>query len=142
MEIKGTTILDEGADRYQIYVEAPNNPTIDFYIDTFRVTTFNIDDVDKSGLYFDFEDGDLNGWQARNGTDPIQVTNLENHTPDGKYSLLTEPSEQYQGPLLNIEGKMAPGHIYDFSVSGENESRYRADPDPYEPATRTEWALS
>lgn len=116
VEIKGTTILDEGADRYQIYVEAPDDPTIDFYIDTFRVTTFNIDDVDKSGLYFDFEDGDLNGWQARNGTDPIQVTDAENHTPDGKYSLLTEPSEQYQGPLLNIEGKMAPGHIYDFSV--------------------------
>ena len=114
---KFSQLVPDDLVEFLIWLEPNDDNAADIYIDEVLIVEMgDVDDVDKSGLYFDFEDRDLNGWVARNGTDAIEVTDEANHTEGGSYSLLTEASEQYQGPLLDIEGKMAPGHIYDLSV--------------------------
>lgn len=71
---------------------------------------------DQSGVTADFETDGLQGWVARNGSDPIEVTTADNHTAGGSKSLLTAASEQYQGPLLNVLGKMQKNSKYRLSA--------------------------
>lgn len=63
----------------------------------------------------DFEDGQ-GAWVRRNGDGNISVTQADNHTPGGSKSLLTTVSQQYDGPLLDVLGKMEKGHKYSLSA--------------------------
>lgn len=103
-----------------------NTLTSDIYIDEVLIVEVTPPadeepgDVDKSGLFDDFESG-IGNWVRRFApgearTDGIEVTTEDNHTPNGKQSLKTTAERQYDGPLLDLQGKLARGHQYEFSV--------------------------
>ncbi|REJ15397.1 MAG: 1,4-beta-xylanase [Paenibacillaceae bacterium] len=97
-----------------------NTLTSDIYIDEVLivdVTSGGEDpgDVDKSGIFDDFESG-IGNWVRRFGAGGIEVTQEDNHTEGGKHSLKTTASAQYDGPLLDVRGKMARGHQYELSA--------------------------
>ena len=84
-----------------------NALTSDMYIDEVLVVDVTPGD--------DFENG-IGGWVRRFGPDGIGVTTEDNHTEGGKQSLKTTASAQYDGPLLDVRGKMHRGHQYELSA--------------------------
>lgn len=65
----------------------------------------------------DFEDGTQGGFEARGDTEVLEVTDEANHTEDGSYSLkVTERSEDWHGPSLNVEQYIDVGQEYNVSV--------------------------
>lgn len=50
--------------------------------------------VDETGISADFENG-LDGFKARNGRETVVLSQDDNHTPDGKQSLLVTTTTQY-----------------------------------------------
>lgn len=100
-----------------------NTLTSDLYIDEVLIV-----DVTSSGtepepgepdpsviLHEDFEDG-IGGWVRRFGDGGIEVTQEDNHTEGGSQSLRTTASAQYDGPLLDVSGKMERNHRYELSA--------------------------
>ncbi|MFC4098954.1 endo-1,4-beta-xylanase [Paenibacillus xanthanilyticus] len=117
--------MPSGTKEALIWVEAADGTTssADLYIDEVLIVDVTPGSGggqpgggDQSGVAADFETGGLQGWGARNGTDPIEVSSADNHTAGGSKSLLTAASEQYQGPLLNVLGKMQKNSKYRLST--------------------------
>lgn len=104
-----------------IYVEPSGNTlTSDIYIDEVVITDVTPDQtepevVDKTGIVADFEN-DLDGFKARNGRETVVLSQNDNHTPDGKQSLLVTTTTQYDAALVDATGKMAKNHEYELSV--------------------------
>ncbi|MBE7681481.1 endo-1,4-beta-xylanase [Paenibacillus sp. P13VS] len=71
--------------------------------------------VDKTGITADFESG-LDGFKARNGRETVVLSQEDNHTPDGKQSLLVTTTAQYDAALVDAAGKMAKNHEYELSA--------------------------
>ncbi|NUU78175.1 endo-1,4-beta-xylanase [Paenibacillus xylanilyticus] len=71
--------------------------------------------VDKTGITADFESG-LDGFKARNGRETVVLSQEDNHTPDGKQSLLVTTTAQYDAALVDATGKMAKNHEYELSA--------------------------
>ncbi|MEO2205552.1 endo-1,4-beta-xylanase [Paenibacillus pabuli] len=71
--------------------------------------------VDKTGITADFESG-LDGFKARNGRETVVLSQGDNHTPDGKQSLLVTTTTQYDAALVDATGKMAKNHEYELSA--------------------------
>jgi len=98
-----------------------NTLTSDIYIDEVRVVDVtpgggtDPGNVDTSGIRDDFEGG-IGNWVRRFGQGDIEVTQEDNHTEGGKQSLKTTASAQYDGPLLDLKGKLARGHQYEISA--------------------------
>nr|WP_154892997.1 endo-1,4-beta-xylanase [Paenibacillus xylanexedens] len=104
-----------------IYVE-PSNNTLksDIYIDEVIITDVTPGEtapeiVDKTGITADFESG-LDGFKARNGRETVDLSQDDNHTPDGKQSLLVTTKAQYDAALVDAAGKMAKNHEYELSA--------------------------
>ncbi|MFB9328840.1 endo-1,4-beta-xylanase [Paenibacillus aurantiacus] len=117
--------MPSGTKEALIWVEAGDGTTssADLYIDEVLIVDVTPDSGgeqpgggDQSGLSADFETNGLQGWVARNGADPIEVSAADNHTAGGSKSLLTAASGQYQGPLLNVLGKMQKNGKYRLSA--------------------------
>lgn len=90
-----------------LYAES-DNENVQFYLDDITITMV----APPVHLLHDFEDGELGDWVRRNGDGDIAITTEDNNTPDGQYSLKTTVSEQYDGALLDVAGKMEKGHQY------------------------------
>ncbi|EFM08887.1 Endo-1,4-beta-xylanase [Paenibacillus curdlanolyticus YK9] len=107
----------------RIWLESVSSSTSksDIYIDEVMIkdvtpnTTPDPGNVDQSGMLSDFESGQ-GAWVRRNGTGNIGVTTADNHTTSGVQSLLTTVSQQYDGPLLDVMGKMHKGYKYSLSA--------------------------
>ncbi|MEV5025397.1 endo-1,4-beta-xylanase [Paenibacillus sp. LPE1-1-1.1] len=107
----------------RIWVESvtDSTSTADIYIDEVVIkdvtpeTIPDEEDVDQSGVQADFEDGQ-GAWVRRSGSGNISVSTADNHSPGGSKSLLTTVSQQYDGPLLSVLGKMHKGHKYNLSA--------------------------
>lgn len=123
--IQGQLKADERATKYQVYVQSTDHATVDYYIDTFAVKLVSLPEVlppgesegdkDQSGVISDFETGQEE-WVRRFGEGQISTSSEENHTTGGSKSLLTTVSQQYDGPLLSVLGKMHKGDKYNLSA--------------------------
>lgn len=104
-----------------IYVEPSSNTlTSDIYIDEVIITDVTPGQtapeiVDETGISADFENG-LDGFKARNGRETVVLSQDDNHTPDGKQSLLVTTTTQYDAALVDAAGKMAKNHEYELSA--------------------------
>lgn len=120
-ETKGYEVPSK-TNEFIIYVEPSDNTlTSDIYIDEVMITDVTPDqteepeNVDKTGISADFENG-LDGFKARNGRETVVLSQNDNHTPDGKQSLLVTTTAQYDAALINADGKMAKNHEYELSA--------------------------
>lgn len=108
----------------RIWIESATGSTsvADMYIDEVLLKDVTPDEgtpgegeLDQSGVLADFEDGQ-GDWVRRFGDGQIAVTDAANHTVSGSHSLLTTVSQQYDGPLLDVMGKMHKGYKYSLSA--------------------------
>ncbi|WP_366294178.1 endo-1,4-beta-xylanase [Paenibacillus sp. AN1007] len=66
-------------------------------------------------LHADFEDGTLQGWIPRIGSEKLTVSQQEAH--QGTYSMLVSNRERsYYGPSLPLKGLLKPNKTYNISV--------------------------
>ncbi|OAS17909.1 endo-1,4-beta-xylanase [Paenibacillus oryzisoli] len=121
-EVKGYELPGD-TKGFKIWIEsdAASTTTEDLFIDEVQVTDvtptapFDSGAVDQAGIQSAFEDGQGN-WVRRNGSGNMAISTSDNHTTGGSKSLLTTVSEQYDGPLLNVLGKMSKGYKYNLSA--------------------------
>ncbi|MFC3800809.1 endo-1,4-beta-xylanase [Cohnella sp. GCM10012308] len=108
----------------RIWIESATGSTsvADFYIDEVVLKDVTPGEgepgegeLDQSGVLADFEDGQ-GDWVRRFGDGNIAATDAVNHTEGGSRSLLTTVSQQYDGPLLDVMGKMHKGYKYNLSA--------------------------
>lgn len=96
------------------YVEAPNDATASYYIDTFSVSATSggcTVPPDNSGIFSDFEDGTVQGWSTRFNLNTVTNTTADAHT--GSHSLIvTGRTQNFEGPARDITGKMCNGQQY------------------------------
>jgi endo-1,4-beta-xylanase len=99
----------------QLYVES-SDATSQYYLDDLTITTLGADPGEPAaGVATDFENNTAQGWQPRIGGETLAVTSADKHR--GSYSLLTTGRQNaYDGPSLNILGKITRGAKYNVSV--------------------------
>ncbi|MDQ6418780.1 endo-1,4-beta-xylanase [Paenibacillus sp. LHD-117] len=87
--------------------------SVPFYIGDILITK----PADQSGINADFENG-IGAWKIRSnsGGGSVEGTVADNHTPSGANSLKVTVSTQYNGPILDVMGKMHRGHKYRLSA--------------------------
>lgn len=123
-EVKGYEV-PANTTELRIWVESVTSSTslADIYIDEVLIkdvtpgTTPDDGDLDQTGLLADFENG-VGDWMIRsaNAGESIVLTDADNHTASGTHSLKVDVSTQYNGPILNVMGKMHKGHQYRLSA--------------------------
>ncbi|MEN2773605.1 endo-1,4-beta-xylanase [Acetivibrio clariflavus] len=119
LEVKAYEVPDKTSE-FIIYIETLNS-TADIYIDEVLIVCISSGttpggDLDQSGIKSDFEDG-IGNWMIRfEESGSIELTDDDNHTPGGAKSLAASVSSQYNGPILNVMGKMHKGHKYYLSA--------------------------
>jgi endo-1,4-beta-xylanase len=95
-----------------LYIEGASS-TSSYYIDDFTVAVSNggcSNPPDNSGFVNDFEDSTTQGWAGR-GTAQVANSTVDFHT--GAHSLLvTNRTASWNGPTLDITGKMCNGSQY------------------------------
>ena len=65
----------------------------------------------------DFEDQELNGFEGRNGGEILEITDAENHTPDGQYSLhVSNRQDDWHGPSIDVTSYINVGETYEVSA--------------------------
>jgi endo-1,4-beta-xylanase len=100
-----------------LYVES-SDPTSQYYVDDFSITLLAPPPggpQDNSGLRTNWESGTVEGWQPRIGRETLTATTADKHS--GNYSLLTTGRQrEFDGPKVNVAGKMYNGSRYRVSV--------------------------
>lgn len=67
--------------------------------------------------FIDFENGELNGFTTRGDNETVTVTDADNYTEGGQYSLLTTGRTQdWNGPALRVEDYINLGQEYQISA--------------------------
>ncbi|WP_337103496.1 endo-1,4-beta-xylanase [Paenibacillus sp. YIM B09110] len=129
--------LPSGSAELLLYIESAAS-IADIYIDEFVIVDVtpgqtepdpDPSTLDQTGITTGFEDGQ-GDWVRRNGDGNIEVSSDDNHTSGGANSLLTTVSDQYDGPFLNVLGKMHKNYEYSLSAwvkmaPGEDPTRLR-----------------
>lgn len=65
----------------------------------------------------DFEDQELNGVEGRNGGEVLDITDAENHTEGGQYSLhVSNRQNDWHGPSLDVTSFINTGETYEVSA--------------------------
>jgi endo-1,4-beta-xylanase len=120
LEAKAYEVPGETSE-FIIYIETTES-TSDIFIDEVLIvnipssTTPDEGDLDHSGIKADFEDG-LGDWEIRfSESGSIELTTADNHTEDGKNSVAASVYSEYNGPMLDVMGKMHKGHKYSLSA--------------------------
>ncbi|SFC74402.1 endo-1,4-beta-xylanase [Alkalibacterium subtropicum] len=73
--------------------------------------------------FVEFEDNTLNGFAARGDNEIIEVTDAENHTDAGQYSLFTSNRDMaWNGPALRVENYINSGSEYQVSAWVKTDS--------------------
>lgn len=77
----------------------------------------------------DFENGELNGFEPRDGNEELVVSTEANAIPEGgNYSLhVSNRQRTHQGPVLEVTDYITPGETYEISVWVKNDSDAAAD---------------
>ncbi|PQP85119.1 hypothetical protein C0Q44_11705 [Paenibacillus sp. PCH8] len=82
---------------------------------TIALETTAVSKQEVYGLNADFEDGTLQGWVPRIGSEKLTVSQQEVH--EGKYSMLVANRERsYHGPMLPMKDLLKPNVTYEISV--------------------------
>lgn len=123
-EVKGYEV-PANTTELRIWVESVTSSTslADIYIDEVLIkdvtpdTTPDDGDLDQTGILADFEEG-VGSWVIRSASaaESVELTDADNHTASGTHSLKVDVSTQYNGPILNVMGKMHKGHQYRLSA--------------------------
>ncbi|MDQ2087270.1 endo-1,4-beta-xylanase, partial [Herbivorax sp. ANBcel31] len=109
VQISGVYTFEEDMDEQTLYVES-NHEEVGFYIDNVSIGK------DQTGIIADFEDS-IGDWDIRDSDGgSIELTEDDNHTTGGSQSLSATVSTQYNGPILDVMGKMHRGHRYQLSA--------------------------
>ena len=109
VQVSGTYTFTEDMDELTLYIES-NHPEIGFYLDNVSIGK------DQTGIKADFEDG-IGNWVIRDASyGSIELTTEDNYTKDGSQSLSATVSSRYNGPILDVMGKMHKGHKYHLSA--------------------------
>ena len=109
IQISGSYIFEEDMDEMTLYVES-NHPEVGFYMDNVSIGK------DQTGINANFEDG-IGNWVIRDSSNgSIELITEDNHTENGSQSLSATVSSQYNGPILDVMGKMHRGHKYHLSA--------------------------
>lgn len=110
IQISGSYIFEEDMKELALYIES-DHKEVEFYIDNVSIGR------DQTGIIADFEDG-IGNWEIRDDSDEgaVELTKDDNFTKGGTSSLSTTVSTQYNGPILDIMGKMHKGHRYHLSA--------------------------
>ncbi|MCC5893879.1 MAG: endo-1,4-beta-xylanase [Alkalibacterium sp.] len=67
--------------------------------------------------FIDFENGELNGFESRGDDEVVEVTDADNHTDGGQYSLYTSGrTMEWNGPALRVENYITAGEEYRVSA--------------------------
>ncbi|GAB1821804.1 endo-1,4-beta-xylanase [Herbidospora sp. RD11066] len=113
----GTSVELAGSYSYAVdstlnlYFESAD-ATADFTVDDIVITSDS--DPTQSGLSTDFETGTAQGWNPRGGA---TLTALGSAAHAGSYGLaVTNRQANWDGPSLNVLGKLAKGSKYTVSV--------------------------
>ncbi|MER2064483.1 MAG: endo-1,4-beta-xylanase, partial [Alkalibacterium sp.] len=65
----------------------------------------------------DFEDQTFGGFEGRNGGEELVITDSENHTPEGQYSLhVSNRQNDWHGPSLEVTPYINTGETYEVSA--------------------------
>jgi len=112
VKMVGSFTPGNNATALLLYIEAAS-PTSSYYIDDFTVAASNggcTNPPDNSGFMSDFEDNTTQGWTGRG---MAQVANSAADAHSGVHSLLvTSRTASFDGPTLDITGKMCNGSQY------------------------------
>ncbi|WP_440895025.1 endo-1,4-beta-xylanase [Amphibacillus sp. Q70] len=123
-KMTGSYRLGDDVSAVEFYVES-SDPREDYYIDDVKITLV---DPGQSGepddrepaLPFEtitFEDGELNGFEARGDHEILTVTDEANHTEDGSYALKIDGRQkEWNGPSLRVEQYIDRGEEYHISA--------------------------
>lgn len=111
--LRGTYSFAGGASALLLYIEAAGSTT-EYYVDDFSIVQIPIAGCavppDNSGFSSDFEDNTTQHWTGR-GSAQVSNSTADAHT--GTHSLLvTNRTASWNGPTLNISGKMCNGSQY------------------------------
>lgn len=109
------TFTGDSTDQ-QLYLESAD-ATVSFYVDDITVTMTAPPPggpADEAGVTSDFESGTTQGWAPRVSAEQLSLS------PDahsGQYALLTtNRAHTFDGPALNVLGKISKGKTYTISV--------------------------
>lgn len=113
--LSGSYTFSGDVSDLHLYLES-SDPTSQYYLDDLTISQLSDGGgAPAPGVSSDFEDGTTQGWGPRVGREQVTVTTAERHS--GSYSLLTTGRQQpYDGPSLNILGRMTRGARYHVSV--------------------------
>lgn len=129
LELKNYTVPEDTTE-FIIWLEADDytntkKPIADIYIDEFTIVEIhsdedaNMPDRELAAEFsiIDFEDGELNHFEPREGNEILTPTNETNHTENGTYALKVEGREKsWHGPSLRVEEFIDLGHEYTISA--------------------------
>jgi len=127
--LTGTYTVDTSADTSLRVQSNESGASVPFYIGEFLITELAPpgEESDDGGeetrppaeefTEITFEDNTNAGFESRGGTEILTVTDEENHTEGGKYSLKTENrTATWHGPSLRVEKYVDQGKEYRVSV--------------------------
>src|SRR5690625_4600404 len=119
--LSGTYTVDTDEDRAIRIQSNDAGEDIPFYIGNIVIRKMEDEeeprDPAQSFTMIDFEDGDLNGFEARGDQEKLTVTDEANHSEGGEYALKIEDREHdWNGPTLNVTPYVDIGQEYNVSV--------------------------
>lgn len=134
VQLQGTFSFTSATnDNLTLYLESDNAASV-YYLDDFTIVgpgDAEPPPPDTSGLATDFETGTAEGWTPRG---PVTLTPTTEAAASGSYSLkVTGRTDVWQGPAINVLGKLSKGSQYAIGV--------RVRLAPGEPATRVRVSL-
>ncbi|ACB74389.1 Endo-1,4-beta-xylanase [Opitutus terrae PB90-1] len=129
VQLQGTfSFTSASNDNLTLYLES-SDATSAYYLDDFTITGGSDGPPpDTSGLATDFETGTSEGWGPRG---PVTLTPTTETAATGSYSLrVTGRTASWQGPTINVLGKLSKGSRYAIGVrvkllAGEPASNVR-----------------
>ncbi len=117
VQLQGTFSFTSATnDNLTLYLES-DDATAAYYLDDFTIVgPGNVEPPppDTSGLATDFETGTAEGWNPRG---PVTLTPTTEVAASGIYSLkVTGRTASWQGPTINVLGKLSKGYQYAIGV--------------------------
>lgn len=123
-KLEGTHVAAEGEESFRI--KTNNDSGMAFAVTNISITTEGetpgepgeepSDPAEEFAL-IDFEDQGFGGFAGRNGGEELVITDSENHTPEGQYSLhVSNRQNNWHGPSLEVTPYINTGETYEVSA--------------------------
>ncbi|HHU20714.1 MAG TPA: polysaccharide deacetylase family protein [Bacilli bacterium] len=122
-KFEGTWTNHDNLEAIPVYFES-ENVELDFYLDNIVVEIVDpgsdeeiVRPPAKEFTFIDFENAELNGFGARGDNETVVITDEENHTKNGTYSVKVAGRESnWNGPSLEVTDYINVGEEYQVSV--------------------------